>query len=90
MKNVTINCEALHTPADVHQALAQALSFPDYYGHNLDALFDCLTDITEQTQLTLVNFHALHYAVGDWCGKLLYVFRQACQENPCLSIMMTP
>ena len=90
MKNVSINCEALPTPADVHQALAQALSFPDYYGHNLDALFDSLTAMDEQTQLTLTNFHALHYAVGDWCGKLLYVFRQACQENSCLSIMMTP
>lgn len=90
MKKITIDCKPLSTPAAVHQALAQALSFPDYYGHNLDALYDCLTDISKQTELTLTNFHALHYAVGDWCGKLLYVFREACEENPHLTVMMTP
>ena len=26
--------------------LAQALDFPDWFGHNLDALMDCLTDMS--------------------------------------------
>ena len=25
---------------------AAALSFPDWFGHNLDALYDCLTDLS--------------------------------------------
>lgn len=31
--------------ADVHMDLAAALSFPDYYGRNLDALNDCMHDV---------------------------------------------
>lgn len=27
-------------------AIAEALSFPDWFGHNLDALHDCLTDLS--------------------------------------------
>jgi RNAse (barnase) inhibitor barstar len=30
---------------DMHQALATALTFPDHYGRNLDALNDCLSDV---------------------------------------------
>lgn len=32
-------------------ALGEALQFPSYYGRNLDALADCLTDITAPTAL---------------------------------------
>ncbi|MFB6651462.1 barstar family protein [Streptomyces microflavus] len=33
------------TERDMHRAIATALRFPDYYGHNLDALNDCLGDV---------------------------------------------
>ncbi|MDX3326930.1 MULTISPECIES: barstar family protein [Streptomyces] len=34
-----------NTERDMHRAVAIALDFPDYYGHNLDALNDCLGDV---------------------------------------------
>lgn len=30
----------------VMESIAGALEFPDYFGHNLDALYDCLTDLS--------------------------------------------
>jgi hypothetical protein len=33
------------TEADMHREIAQALNFPDYYGRNLDAFNDCLSDV---------------------------------------------
>ncbi|MDP9863431.1 MULTISPECIES: barstar family protein [Streptosporangium] len=41
-----IDGSAITTSADAMAAIAGALSFPDYFGHNLDALYDCLTDLT--------------------------------------------
>jgi hypothetical protein len=34
--------------ADLHRDLAAALAFPTWYGHNLDALADCLDDVVNQ------------------------------------------
>jgi hypothetical protein len=34
------------TRAGFFQELARALRFPDYFGHNWDAVYDCLTDLT--------------------------------------------
>ena len=43
----------------LHQTLAAGLRFPDWYGGNLDALHDCLTDITEPTELVIRGGAAL-------------------------------
>jgi Barstar (barnase inhibitor) len=42
---VALDASGWTTEADLHQALAGALDFPDYYGRNLDALNDCLRDV---------------------------------------------
>lgn len=42
---VELDCLPWADAADMHRAFAAALSFPDYYGMNLDALNDCLSDI---------------------------------------------
>ena len=43
----------------MHDAIRSALSFPYYYGKNLDALNDCLTDLelTETGGVALVFHH---------------------------------
>ncbi|QFZ18729.1 barnase inhibitor [Saccharothrix syringae] len=45
-----IRVDAAHwsTEADLHRDIAAAFSFPDYYGHNLDALNDCMRDVVSQ------------------------------------------
>ena len=35
------------TECELHEEIAQKLSFPEYYGKNLDALNDCLSEINE-------------------------------------------
>jgi len=39
------NCEKW-TPGGMHADFARTLSFPSYYGSNLDALHDCLEDLS--------------------------------------------
>ena len=42
---VVVDASHWETEEDLHQDIAQALDFPDYYGHNLDALNDCMHDV---------------------------------------------
>lgn len=90
MNTVTIHCDSIKNAEQFHTALAQGLDFPDWYGNNLDALYDCLTDIDEETELVLENWHALEYALKDYSGKALYVFHHACLENESLTITLHP
>ena len=54
----TIDCSATHDAKALHRALAQSLAFPDWYGHNLDALYDCLTELENPVHLVLKNWDA--------------------------------
>ena len=84
MKNVVLNCEKLLQKEEAHSYLAQALDFPDYYGHNLDALFDCLTEMGECT-IVLEAENVLRQT--DCYGiKVLKVLEEAGQANPRLTI----
>ena len=43
MKYVILHLPERTEPGKVHEKLARSLDFPDYYGKNLDALYDVLS-----------------------------------------------
>ena len=45
---VSLDASTWTADADLHRDIAKALSFPDYYGCNLDALHDCLGQIAHK------------------------------------------
>ena len=53
MKRVVIDLTHINTPRGMHAYMAYIMNFPSYYGRNLDALYDMLTEISEPTQLII-------------------------------------
>lgn len=47
------------TESDFHKEIKEKLKFPEYYGNNLDALFDCLIDL-EWLQQHNIILHFVH------------------------------
>ena len=85
MKKITLDFKDLYTPRQMHEYIAQMLEFPEYYGKNLDALYDCLTDICEETQITVINYDILDYREN----AMINTFLDAAEENDCLEVFTT-
>ena len=68
----------------IHNYLANQLCLPPYYGRNLDALYDCLTERGGETTLVLQN-----WPDSGLTGPFLRVFLDAAESNPHLRIIPT-
>lgn len=86
MAEVVLDGLEIRSVEEVHDRFAQALDLPDYYGRNLDALYDCLTERTADTRLELHHVPALEAALGDYAGALLDTLRDAARDNPRLQV----
>jgi len=70
-----------------HEYIAKMLSFPEYYGHNLDALYDMLTDIAKPSAIVIKHSELLKSQLGASYGKLLLeVLKDSAAENDLLKL----
>lgn len=81
MKQITLDGNILSDAAMVHDYLIEMLEFPEYYGKNLDALHDCLTDL-EHIYITITA----PKEDGAIFQKILRVFKAAERENESLKL----
>jgi RNAse (barnase) inhibitor barstar len=78
---VVLPGKTIQSKADLLDACATALAFPNYFGHNWDALADCLMDLSwlpAQGQLILYDHPAalIQHAPATWATAAA-IFTQA-------------
>lgn len=81
MKDVTLNCKEMTSKEATHTYLAMKLDFPNYYGKNLDALWDILSTVSEPLRIKLLNVENLKAYLGDYGQSLLDVLYEAAEFN---------
>ena len=84
MKTITLELTHIETVRALYIYLAYMLALPAHYGRNLDALFDCLTDISEDTRIIVVAQGA-RGETAAFLPRLMRVLEDAAQENPHLT-----
>lgn len=62
-------------------AIGEALEFPEYYGQNLDALWDCLRDVETPTVLLWDAWGWFAWADRPGFDLLVRVLRERCESG---------
>lgn len=86
MRKILLDFKLTRTPEEVQEYLALQFEFPDYYGRNLDALYDCLTEICEDTCVGV--FDPKDGGEADrYLRMVKKVLKDAEEENPHLGVI---
>lgn len=78
----------INSKADFYAEIGHALAFPGYFGSNLDALWDSLTDLTSPT--ALIIGHWAHFATADpeqW-RRIYGVLTERTGQTPSFAVVL--
>ena len=81
MRKIELDFNVPHTREQVHEYLKDKFDFPDYYGNNLDALYDVLTSVGEQCELELCGLEDIEEDMRGYLDVLRQVLEDAEAEN---------
>ena len=88
MRKIILDIEKMRSLPMLHKYLHTALALPEYYGANLDALHDCLTEIAEPTELVVPKKVADEAYLGWYGQQFLQVLQDAAAANDALTITL--
>ena len=92
MRKVILDMNHPQSKAEVQDYLKEAFSFPDYYGKNLDALYDELTSVTEPTSVGFFmpypDLEEMDIDLMVYIDRVKEVFLDAETVNPDLAVIV--
>jgi len=74
-----------------HDHVMKTLAFPDYYGRNLDALWDCLVDMVipfENHIIRIEGVRKFKAACSDFADRAVRCFIDLQTENHCRAVVL--
>ncbi len=82
MKQITLNGKKMTDKESAHIYIASKLGFPDYYGKNLDALADCVSEFCLDKYIRFSHFEEAEKNLGNYAELLAAVLSEIAEENP--------
>jgi ribonuclease inhibitor len=67
--------------------MREVLPLPEYFGNNLDALHDVLSEVEEDTVFYLTEENVRRICSSTYAYRVLLVISDAAEENPHLRIL---
>ena len=83
-RTIYLYARRLKERGEAHNYLAKMLSLPSYYGKNLDALYDCITEMNDcSIRLLHLEEAGLDGTYGD---RIVKVLEEGAEQNPGLEV----
>ena len=82
MIELKLDASNVTTRSALHDLFAQTLSLPEWYGRNLDALHDCLTEQSEDVCIAVCADELIGTLGERYVRQLLHLLRDCAGENP--------
>lgn len=83
MKIITVDFAGCKYLGEIHLILKRKFGFPDYYGENLDALWDCMRYYCEERlHIYIKGTSTLPELFSDYLSKMMTVFNRVHEESP--------
>ena len=87
METIILDGERMLNRRAAHDHLAEQLELPEYYGRNLDALYDLLTERDGPARLVVRHRDALLSWLGGYGAALCQTLEDADRANPMLEVL---
>ena len=83
--NIVLDFTDCKYPADIHRVLKESFGFPEYYGVNWDALWDCLNDLffsSEEALVKICGISILDKEMQAYLKPMFELFSDISDDNP--------
>lgn len=90
MKIVLLDGNKIKTEKKLHAEFKKSLDFPDWYGENLDALYDMLTWLTDEIGVIAVNTDLIKEKLGKYWDNFLYLMNDIKNERSGFYLCIEP
>ena len=73
----------------LHRRIRKTFGFPDYYGENWDAMWDCLTDVfmqTVQRHIGVKGFDSMPRELREYAAPMREIFGDLQEKYPWVSV----
>ncbi|MBQ2678756.1 MAG: barstar family protein [Firmicutes bacterium] len=76
-----LDCSEMDSIGDIHNQLQAKLPLPDYYGRNLDALWDVLSTYCDDLEINLENYNDTPEDVRDYVAIMVTLFERLAEKR---------
>lgn len=84
MEEIFLDCNKMTSKSEAHKYIKEMLNFPDYYGENLDSLWDLLSTKSKMTSIFLLHEEKIYEVLGNYGKRLVDCFCEAADSNTSL------